>query len=292
MERTVRNVTFRKEIYEKRNERGMNQMAENKTRWSRWSRRFLMLAAAFALIFCMKSTANAAGTQVVDMQKSGKVYIYKGMLEDNHTTVYHRFVVQKSGILAVAGSQISTYGTYGMNVSLCDKNKRVLESYRSSYVSTDEPVTYWVKPGTYYLKVENYQYYVLSASSKNVADRGGASKKKATNIKQKKTITGVLPAGEKGSKADWFKFKMTKDKKLQLNLEANGNTGVTFYLYGPSYKKGTSIYLYNQSQKCYSINAFTRKKAKIKKGTYYIKVVRTTKKNTVSAGYSIKWSMK
>ena len=59
MERTVRNVTFRKEIYEKRNERGMNQMAENKTRWSR---RFLMLAAAFALIFCMKSTANAAGT--------------------------------------------------------------------------------------------------------------------------------------------------------------------------------------------------------------------------------------
>lgn len=271
----------------------MNQMTENKNKWNGWSCRLLMLAVAFVMIFCVKNTANAAGTQVVDLQKSGSVYAYSGKWEDSDTAVYHRIVVKKSGVLAVAGTSISEYtgSRYGLSIALCDKNKRVLERYQSSYVSTDDVASYWVKPGTYYILVKNQKYYVVSASMKSMADRGGASKKKATTIKYNKKITGVMPVGEKGSKADWFKFKVTKDKKLRLDVQAEGSTTVYMYIYGPSYKKGTSISLYNQAKKCYSVNGFSGKKIKIKKGTYYIKVVRATKNKAYSAGYSIKWKL-
>lgn len=268
-------------------------MKETKKKTGTWSKRFLMLAAAFVMIFVMKNTANAAGVQTVDMQQKNGVYVYTGIWEDYDTTVYHRITVPKSGVLFIGGTGITSYGSrYGIYVTLYDSMSRELGPYGKESVTADDLAEFRVKPGTYYIKVEGEKYYALSAGVYPCADRGGVSKKKATRIKQNKAITGILPTNEKGSKADWFKFTVSKSKKLQLELAAYGDTGVIFYLYGPSYKKGQSLSQNNSADKYYSINSLTRKKMKIKKGTYYIKVVRSYKGNGYSANYQIKWKLK
>lgn len=260
------------------------------------SRRILMLLAAAAmLILMMGVTSMAAGVKEVDLvpNESG-AYVYTGVLEDSNTTVYHRLVVKKSGMMAVAGASFSSSGTqWGLSVTLCNSKKQVVEPSSSTYVSSDKVATYGVKPGTYYIMVKNQKTYVVSAAVQTMADKGGASKKKATTIKHKKTITGIMPAGEKASKTDWFKLKMSKSKKLQLTIKAEGNGYFDFYLYGPSYKNGIRIdSIKNGSGKYYSVQGFTRKKAKIKKGTYYIKVMRSSYSKKASGAYSIKWAMK
>lgn len=271
-------------------------MKESKKREHAAVRKLFMLMAAFAMILCMKTTANAAGVLDVDMQKNNQAYVYTGVLEDYETTVYHRIVIKKAGALVIAGNSIEEDGSrYGLSFSLCDRNKRLLEPYQSTYVSTGEYATYGVRPGTYYIRVKNEKYYVLSAALQKFADKGGTSKKNATKIAHKKKITGVLAAGEKGKKADWFKLVVPKDKKLQIELDTAGNDSIAFYMYGPSYPKGVYIdSLMNKSGKYYSVrtSGLTEKKSKVKKGTYYIKVIRSSKKKTASGVYSIRWIMK
>lgn len=260
------------------------------------SRVLMTLAAAAMMILLMGVPSMAAGVLDVEMTANGQgAYVYTGMMPDYNTTVYHKITVNKSGALAVAGASFSDYGNqWGLSVVLCNSKKQPIE-YSSSYVNSDDVATYGVRPGTYYIQVKNQKNYVVSAAVQSIADKGGASKKKATNIKHKKTITGVMPAGEKAKKADWFKLKMTKNKKLQLNISVEANGYIEFYLYGPSYKKGVRIdSIKSGSGKYYSINALTRKKSKIKAGTYYIKAVRSNYSSNKKASgvYTIKWAMK
>ncbi|MDD6065727.1 MAG: hypothetical protein PUD04_04035 [Firmicutes bacterium] len=260
-------------------------------------RMFVTLAAAFVMILMMGVPTLAAGSLDVELVPNGKgAYVYTGRMPDYNTVVYHKLTVNKSGALVVAGASFSDYGNqWGLSVVLCNSKKQPIE-YSSSYVSGDDVATYGVKPGIYYLQVKNQKNYVVSAALQNMADKGGASKKKATTIKHKKTITGVMPAGEKAKKADWFKFKMTKSKKLQLNISVEANGYIEFYVYGPSYPKGTRLgSIKSGANQYYSVSGyFSKKKAKIKPGTYYIKAVRSgySSNKKASGVYTIKWMMK
>lgn len=255
-----------------------------------------LLAVAMLATLLMGFTSMAAGEKVVDMTAaSDSSYVYTGVEEDGQTTVYHRFVVPSTGSLAVSGNSISSLGTtYGISVALCDSNFKVLDpSSSGAYVNAadGDAEIYGVAKGTYYLKVTNYKNYVIAASFEKRTDKGGATKKKAAAIKQGKTVWGVMASGEKQSKADWYKFNVTKSKKLQLTVAVEGNGYLKFSVYGPSYKSGTSLgSLKNSSGTYYSINSLTRKKIKIKTGTYYIKVTRSTQGG--SGSYSIKWKLK
>ena len=104
---------------------------------------------------------------------------------------------------------------------------------------------------------------------------------------------GVMPAGESYKATDWYKFKVTNRKVLNLEIETAGTGYFDFYLYGPSYTKGIKICsLKNSSGAYYSINTRTYGKTKVKTGTYYIKAVRsksTTASKKGSGIYSIKW---
>ena len=237
----------------------------------------------------------AAGTQVVDMQKAENgVYSSTATWGDTSTVAYHRLQVTKPGLLYVAGAKYSYGNQYGMYITLCNSKMQNVDCYSSGqYVTSSDGAYYGVKKGTYYIKVTGYDTYTVAASLKNMADKGGASKKKATTIKHKKQITGVMAAGEKAKKADWFKFNMTKSKKLYLTLSTAGNGYFAFYIYGPSYKNGLYVAsLKNSGGKYYSTNSLTRKASKIKAGTYYIKVVRSSSSASSSGAYTIKWQMK
>ncbi len=43
-------------------------------------------------------------------------------------------------------------------------------------------------------------------------------KKTAYQIAHKKRISGLVTAGEKAGSADWFKFKLAKNRKVKIEL--------------------------------------------------------------------------
>ena len=103
--------------------------------------------------------------------------------------------------------------------------------------------------------------------------------------------TGLMPVGEKSSKADWFKLKVKKKGKLCINIK-NGSTGrIHFQIYGPSVKKGyTLTAMESEDEGIYYVrNAKTKKVLKVKPGTYYIKVSRKDKNAT--GGYAFSWKI-
>ncbi|MDY3250624.1 MAG: hypothetical protein SOX32_09815 [Candidatus Choladocola sp.] len=260
-------------------------------------RKLLLLVSLVMLMSVLFGmNAMAAGTKVVTMPRnSSGTYTYSGNWSESNLTVYHKIKVSKSGVISVAGARVIGSSQYRLSIALCDKNKKSLERYSSGtsvfYRTDDDIALYGVKAGTYYIRVSGASKYVLAADFAAVTDKGGSSKSKATTITRNKKINGVMPAGESATKADWFKFKVTQRKVLYFNISAVGNGRFSFYLYGPSYKKGIRIdNMMNESNRYYSITSGNRK-LKVTPGTYYIKAVRTSgssyKKS--SGAYSIKW---
>lgn len=263
-----------------------------------------LLLTAVLLILSAGMTVSAGSTTVVELQPNEKgVYVYTGENQEYDTTVYHKISVPSSGAILVSGCSVYRYsGTYGsISVELCNANLKSIDSQYGQwvYAQNEQLACYGVKKGTYYLKTSGYKDYVLSASFVKKTDKGGTSKKKAYTIKQgmnsNRGIQGVMPAGEKSSASDWYKFKVTKKKILTLKLVAANTGNFEFYLYGPSYKNGIRIdSLKNEGNTYYSINSRTKKKMAVKPGTYYIRVRRAsgTYYKKASGVYSINWKMK
>lgn len=255
------------------------------------------LLAAAMLVLMIGVTASAAGAVKVNMQvTSSGAYSYTGAWEDYDTTAYHKIYVPSSGALVVMGNNVyKSLGTTGsMRVELYNSKLKRVDVKNGQYLNgSDYYAAYGVKKGTYYIKTTGYKDYVLVAAFQKVTNTGGTSKAKAKTISRNKLKMGVMPAGESYKATDWYKFKVTSRKVLNLEIETAGTGYFDFYLYGPSYSKGIKICsLKNSSGKYYSINTRTYGKTKVKTGTYYIKAVRsksTTASKKGSGIYSIKW---
>ena len=260
--------------------------------------RALVLTALTVLLYGM----SASAAQEVVMTPSGDALIYQGRWTGSDTTVYHRFTASKPALVTVTGLKMIGSTPFGLSVTLCNSAKQPLEKY-SSYVnvSSGSAAQYAVLKGTYYIMTTNASTYDLAVSvvSKqgkvSITDPGGKSKKKAKTIKAKKAVYGVIGAGEAAGKTDWYKFKVKKSKVLRFNVEAFGSSSVTFTLYGPSYKKGINIStLKNNSASARSVKTrFGRTigNLKVKTGTYYIKVNRSSnyRESTYNALYAVRW---
>lgn len=257
-----------------------------------------LLVVSMAVALLMGFGAMAAGDKVVDMVPgTNGIFSYGGVEADSQTTVYHRITLPSAGELTVSGYSISALNNhYGLQVALCNSSFQVLDPYTNgAYVNSDisDGEMYGVAKGTYYLKVSGYKTYVLAAQFTAKTDKGGATKKKAASIKQKKTVYGVMAAGEKAKKADWYKFQVTRAKKLQITVGTEGNGYLEFYVYGPSYKSGARLgSMKNEKSTYYSINSLTRKKISVKPGTYYIKVIKSSYSQKGSGVYSLSWKLK
>lgn len=247
-----------------------------------------------SLLLALLCGISAMAAETVAMQAEGSGLYSADATYASSTTVYNQIVVPSTSRLMVMGFARSTYGSsMSMSVTLCNsKLQPVSDSATTYYYSSDncKEQTYWVTKGVYYIQVSGVRSYRLAAQLTTVQDKGGVSKKKALNTSKNKTYRGVLAAGESASRADWFKFKVKKKQVLYLTVSALSNGYFDFYLYGPSYKKGIRIStLKDRSMTAWSINALNRKKLKVKKGTYYIKVVRSSGFRKASGEYSVKW---
>lgn len=267
-----------------------------------WNRLITMLSMTVMMILVLGISVSAAGTQKVTLPQissnsdGSASYQYTGAMEDYFTTVYHKVKIKKPGFIAVFGAAVNeSTGQFGsgINVVLCDKKLKPLEAKKGSFVTASESAYYGVNKGTYYLKVTKQKNYVVKLNFAPVHNNGGASKSKAWQLpKQGANYMGILAAGESAGKADWFRFKVTKTKKLELSLQTAFKGTVNFYLYGPGLSsKGSLIRISPNSETQYTIVNKNQKPINAKKGTYYIKVVRNSNSKKASGVYSISWKL-
>lgn len=272
----------------------MKKISGNFSRWIK------VLFTAAVLTVMLGMTASAAGNVFVDFQRAENgAYVYAGKFDDYNTTVYHKIYVPSSSAMVLSGYTIyqASGSTSPMKVELYNANLNRIESQYGQWVDANENryAVYGVKKGTYYIKTSGSKTYVLAAALQKTTNKGGTSKSRAYTIKQNRTIQGVMPAGEKSSASDWYKFKVTRSRVLQLKLDTANSGYFEFYLYGPSYKNGIKIdSLKNEKGTYYSINSRTKRKMSIKTGTYYIRVKRQSNvySKNCSGIYSIKWRLK
>ena len=181
-------------------------------------RRRLMPLFLLTMLLSVLFGMNAmAASKTVTMKKGSGVYVYQQ--NKGYTgTIYHKFTVPTSGVLAVSGNKVYSWGRGGMDVTVCNSKKKALTYRQSVNAAGDTYLTYGIQKGTYYLKTSGNASYILAAGFQKMADRGAASKSKAYAISQNKKITGVLPMGESQSKSDWFKIRVPKNKKLYFDV--------------------------------------------------------------------------
>ena len=223
-------------------------------------------------------------------------------VEATDNTMLHKLVLNRDGMVTILGLKVVKY-TYsptsysGMYFTLLNSGKRAISS--STYVNSlpaNKKYSYYaarfaLKTGTYYVQVDGTKQYLLKAGFSAVNDQGKPKKKKGTSLKRGKTLSALFGAGESIKKVEWFKIKVKKNRKLHLTANSYGDATFRIYLYGPKpYKKGdigTSLYSDDGWTVTYGIQrGLSRKLRKLKKGTYYVKVVRTNK----DSGYcTLKW---
>ncbi len=258
--------------------------------------RTVILAAVLAMLLSMSAFADRYGAQLkVDPTPQ---YVTVTNAPDN--TMLHKFVMPKDGMMTFTGVEMGTYSNYGLSFSLLKAGNVPINRYGSSstYVNgTDKNSSsfvrqYALKKGTYIIRVTNTKNYRIGAFFTGVNDQGKGSKKKGTVLKRNKTMTALFGANETSSKSEWFKIKLTKKRKIRLSAASYGDASYRIYVYGPKpYKKGDGgTYLSSDSQWTYEYGirkGFSGSMKKLNKGTYYIKVERTS--NDVSGYVKIGW---
>lgn len=205
---------------------------------------------------------------------------------DYNEIIYHKIVVDKTGYIKVEG-MTEGFANALDNVILCDSKKSVMSESQYLSSNSNENTTYFaVKKGTYYISVKNGDAYKLKYTFTAVTDKGGATQAKATNIKKGSTIKGLIQATDKTTKYDWYKITLTKKQKINLDIIARANERLAFKVIPAN--KNTIIFgdtFYSNRNNEEVVN-FTSKDS-FNKGTYYIRVSKTSK--NASGYYAIKF---
>ena len=260
--------------------------------------RTIFIAAVFSLLLSVGVMADTWGDAIPCATSAKSMIIYNA--PDN--PMLHKLVVPRNGMVYFSGKYRSPYSgkEYGLSFSLLKTNYQSINRYGSSstYVDmTDQNSSsfmraYALKRGTYYVRVTSMKGYdyMIRTLFKAVNDQGNTvKKKKGTNLKKKATMSALFGAADTNSKTEWFKFKLKKPKKVTLTAGAYGDASYRVTFYGPKpYKKGRTFYVssgYIKSYKYWIQKG--RKKLKLKKGTYYIRIQRTS--NDVSGYCTISW---
>lgn len=237
-------------------------------------------------VYSNVSSSNAEGTAGVGVAvvaqfingenrtlKSG-VQVAVGV-KDAQTT-YFKFKATKTGYIT-APYLDSNAGSY--NVTLLNSKKKALSGARELRY---EP-TFGVQKGkTYYIKVKSNANwsggYVFKLTNTAVKESSGKKKASAKTIKRGATKKGTILAGS--GQADWYKFKKTSKKDATITFKGRTNDKIKIEFYQGGKKIATKTYSYSDKERSFTMVNYP-------KGTYYIKVVRGTKKS--SGWYSVKW---
>ncbi len=188
---------------------------------------------------------------------------------------------------------VSPYGgnyyKKSMQVTLCNSSKKAIADKRTIWYgdSSYGKYVFGVKKNTtYYLRITGVsERAAVKYVQTGVSEKSGTSKKKAVTIKSNKTVKGTITANS--ATADWYKFKVTKMKKIKFYLTGNSIGSLRLQVYKSNGKKfGGAITVISGNNKKCNLES-TGGNGKMAKGTYYIKIYRANSKS--SGNYTLKW---
>lgn len=198
------------------------------------------------------------------------------------TTTYQQFKVSKRGVAAIAVYKENSDGNVlSVTYSLQKLNKKTWKTVATNLKGEkdkDYVVTTGLAAGTYRVVANASSGEVLYFinSNQTAADSYGTSKKKAKEIKRKKSKKQVFLSNESTKKTHWYKIKVKKTGTTYIDVTGLGNRSKISVLVSG----GTKL-------KSKSISKGFRIYGKAKKGTYYIKISKGSKG---TSGYQIKYT--
>lgn len=220
---------------------------------------------------------------LVQGNKTAKVGVdYIAYQDYNSGKIRFKLKVEKAGNITFNIKPENARYVTAHTTLLNSKKKAITEKQFRYVTNKDENLqfTYSVDKGTYYIEVDtSVGAYIANWNFKEVKDKSGASKSKATNLKiGGKAVKGIITPTDKTSKVDWFKFKVTASKKIKitLNYDTAGEIRVEICDSKGKVLTGGDITLYAGK------DTLTLATSKLPKSTYYIKI---SKPNSKGSGY-------
>lgn len=202
---------------------------------------------------------------------------------DTKEVTYLKIQPTATGYIKVALESSNVFDESG-DIALCNAKKVKLTADEWIYgrSATSNAQYYAVKKGTtYYLMMTGFDGKAkIKYTQTKIIEKSGATKKKAVTVKANKLVKGTILAGEK--KADWYKIKLTKNKKLTFLIDGKAQGSIKFTLYNKAGKKMTTNTIVSNTSS-YDLESYS----KYNKGTYYIKIERTNNKS--NGYYTLKW---
>lgn len=203
--------------------------------------------------------------------------IYAMMTDSFDHALYYKYKATKTGIIVVQSGDTDTSKVVLTNA----KKKEITES---EYLTDNNKyaAVFTVKKGsTYYIRFSSMSRAKLNGftvTQKAVKEKSGSKMSKAKVLKAKKTAKGTIQYGEK---ADWYKISVKKSKaKFTVYTENSDYLKISVYD-----SKGKQVGFTNTLFD--GTKEFVLSRAKKGRGTYYVKIERSSKKS--SGYYTLKW---
>ena len=195
---------------------------------------------------------------------------------------YQQFKVSKRGVAAIAVYKENSAGnvssvTYSVQ-KLSGKTWKTVATGLAGVAKNNYVVTTGLAAGTYRVVANAASgeiLYFINANQK-ASDSYGTSKKKAKEIKRKKSKKQVFLSNESTSKTHWYKIKVKKTGMTYIDITGLGNKSkISVTVTGAARLKNKTI---SKGFRIYG---------KAKKGTYYIKIKKGSKG---TSGYQVKYT--
>lgn len=195
---------------------------------------------------------------------------------------YQQFKVAKRGVAAIAVYKENAAGNVSSVIysvqKLSGKTWKTVATGLSGAAKNNYVVTTGLSAGTYRVVANAASgeiLYFINVNQK-ASDSYGTSKKKAKEIKRKKSKKQVFLSNESTSKTHWYKIKVKKTGMTYIDITGLGNRSkISVTVTGAAKLKNKTI------SKGFRICG------KAKKGTYYIKIKKGSKG---TSGYQVKYT--
>lgn len=213
-------------------------------------------------------------------------------IADDSKPVYFKYVVPKTCRVAVS---IGEVGDLYTKITLCNAKKQKITDTSSTSI-TNGLTYYALKKGTYYFRVEGYKgIFAIKAANTYFDSKGGTSRSKATSLKINGAgKTTAILAESKTSKQTWYKFYNPKNQKMSLYFDEYFSSGtVKISCYDQKGKKfGSDYTLYGAAGQTEPVRVYVKNYLTgaeyLPKGTYYLKIVKDSKKSCGTLKVSVK----
>lgn len=238
-----------------------------------------------------ESACQNANTSVIAMFGAGVILSQNNRVFSGNSGIisastgaitYQQFKLSKRGVAALAVYKENSAGNIlGVTYSIQKLNKKTWQNVATNLSGKKDDeyvVTTGLAAGTYRVVVKAASGEILHFINANqtAADSYGTSKKKAKEIKRKKSKKQVFLSNDSLKKAHWYKIKVKKTGTTYIDVTGLGNQSkISVVVTGKSKLRNTSI------AKGFRIYG------KAKKGTYYIKISKGSKG---TSGYQIKYT--